>query len=495
MCGIVAALLAEEGESTTAGPPQNVNQLLYDGLTVLQHRGQGEQAFGRLCALLADIYRLITSRCYVDAAGMVTTDGHGRFHLRKANGLVSDVFRNHHMEELTGNMGIAHCRYPTAGNSSSAEAQPFYTNTPHGICLAHNGNLTNCAEVRSYLTEQKRHMNTTSDSELLLNVLALELAATSSPKGPTTPEDIFDAIGRLHLRVRGGYAVVAVISTGGIVAFRDPHGIRPLAFGTRTSRLAKALDYVVASESVAIDTLGFDLVRDVAPGEGIYIDSAGQLHEKQCHTKPSMSPCIFEHVYMARPDSVIDGVSVYSSRLKMGEKLAQKIQRVCTGMPIDVVMPVPDTSRPCALECARLLGVPYREGFIKNRYIARTFIMPGQEMRKKSIRRKLNTIKSEFAGRHVVLVDDSIVRGTTSTQIVQIAREAGALSVVFASASPMIIHPNVYGIDMPIASELIAYGRDEKGVAEAIGADAVVYNDIHDLEEAVRDVSPEITRM
>jgi|EP01049_Picozoa_sp_SAG25_P006369 amidophosphoribosyltransferase len=494
MCGIIAVLLARD-EEAGAIPQDNCNQLIYDGLTVLQHRGQGVHArgsgrFGSTSVILQP-FRVVAR--LADAAGIVTTDERGRFHLRKANGMVSDVFKNHHMQELVGNMGIGHCRYPTAGNSSSAEAQPFYTNTPHGLCLAHNGNLTNCDEARQYLTERMRHMNTSSDSELLLNVLALELAESLTPKTPIKPEDIFGAITRLHTRVKGGYAVVAAISTGGLVAFRDPHGIRPLAFGTRASGTSS--DYVVASESVAIDTLGFELVRDVKPGEGVYIDCTGRLHAMPCHASPTLSPCIFEHVYMARPDSVIDGVSVYASRLLMGEKLANKIKRVLAGRPMDVVMPVPDTSRPCALEAARILGLPYREGFIKNRYIARTFIMPGQAMRKKNIRRKLNTIKSEFEGRHVILVDDSIVRGTTSTQIIEMARDAGALSVVFASASPMIVYPNVYGIDMPIASELIAHGRDEAGVAEAIGADAVVYNEIEDLEEAVREVSPQVTRV
>jgi len=368
---VVPQVLLGRDESGATVSAEACNQILYDGLCVLQHRGQ-------------------------DAAGMVTGDG-SMFHLRKANGLSADVFKQHHMQELKGHMGIAHCRYPTAGNSSSAEAQPFYTNTPYGLCLAHNGNLTNCDEIRQHLVDELRHTNTTSDSELLLNVLASELMETATPKEPLSPEDVFGAVRRLHSRCSGGYATVAMVSTGGIIAFRDPYGIRPLVFGTRTS--GSVTDYVVASESVAIDCAGFELVRDIAPGEAVYIDTQGRLFTEMCHDSPTLSPCIFEHVYMARPDSVIDGVSVYASRLRMGEKLAIKIRRTLGEMPIDVVMPVPDTSRPCALEAARCLGLPYREGFIKNRYIARTFIMPGQTNRQKNVRRKLNPIRSEFQGK------------------------------------------------------------------------------------------------
>lgn len=452
MCGIIGIV---------AKSP--VNQMLYDGLTVLQHRGQ-------------------------DAAGIVTSEDH-RLFLRKANGMVRDVFHTRHMLRLKGNMGIGHVRYPTAGCFSSAEAQPFYVNSPYGITLAHNGNLTNAEELkRELFIEDRRHINTDSDSEVLLNIFAHEL--DTSAKLKINPSDIFNAVKAVHKRCRGAYAAVAMINGDGMVAFRDPHGIRPVAFGRRQTD--QGMEYIVASESVAIDALGFDLVRDVAPGEAIYIDAAGALHTSQCAENAELSPCIFEHVYFARPDSIIDGVSVYKARLRMGKYLAEKILRVFPEHDIDVVLPIPDTSRTAALELSYALGVKYSEGFIKNRYIGRTFIMPGQKQRKKSVRQKLNAIELEFKGKNVLLVDDSIVRGTTSQQIIQMARDAGANKVYFASAAPPVRYPNVYGIDMPAAEELIGHNRDEQQIAEAIGADRLFYQDLDDLIKAVRKKVPGI---
>jgi len=446
MCGIVGIV----GKS-------NVNQAIYDGLTVLQHRGQ-------------------------DAAGIVTCEGQ-KLHLRKNNGLVRDVFRTSHMMDLRGPMGIGHVRYPTAGCSSSAEAQPFYVNSPYGISLAHNGNLTNAEEVKQHLfQEDRRHMNTESDSEVLLNVFAHELQRSENLK--ITEKDIFKAVAGVHHRCRGAYAVVAMITGYGIVAFRDPYGIRPIVFGQRDT--GQGSEYMIASESVALSALGFELVRDIAPGEAIVIDKKGNFKSQQCADKPKYSPCIFEYVYLARPDSIIDDVSVYKARLRMGEALAEKILRERPDHDIDVVIPIPDTSRTSALQLSYRLGVVYREGFIKNRYIGRTFIMPGQQMRKKSVRQKLNAIDLEFRGKNVLLVDDSIVRGTTSQQIIDMARDAGAKNVYFASAAPAVRYPNVYGIDMPAADELIAHGRTTEEVAEAIGADWMVYQDLEDLEKAVR---------
>ncbi len=405
-----------------------VNQALYDALLVLQHRGQ-------------------------DAAGIMTSEG-GKLFLRKGNGLVRDVFQQRHMVRLRGNMGIAHVRYPTAGSSSSAEAQPFYTNSPYGIALGHNGNLTNAEELKDLLfREDRRHLNTESDSEILLNVFAHELQGSGTLR--LSEKEIFSAVRAVHKRCRGGYAAIALINGYGVLGFRDPYGIRPLVIGKRES--AAGDEYMLASESVALDTLGFELLRDVAPGEAVVITAAGQLHTKQCADQPVYSPCIFEHVYFARPDSVIDKVSVYKSRLRMGEKLAEKIRRERPDHDIDVVIPIPDTSRTSALPLAYELGVKYREGFIKNRYIGRTFIMPGQGLRSKSVRQKLNAIDLEFKGKNVLLVDDSIVRGTTSRQIIQMAREAGARKVYFASAAPPVRYPNVYGIDMPVAEELVAH--------------------------------------
>ncbi|WP_455217390.1 amidophosphoribosyltransferase [Kaarinaea lacus] len=446
MCGIIGIVGTE-----------NVNQSLYDGLTVLQHRGQ-------------------------DAAGIVTCDKR-RLYLRKDNGLVRDVFRTHHMLRLQGSMGIGHVRYPTAGCFSSAEAQPFYVNSPFGITLAHNGNLTNAAELkRDLFRADRRHINTDSDSEVLLNVFAHELQQEG--KLTLDPGDIFEAVSGVHRRCHGAYAAVTMITGYGIVGFRDPNGIRPLVFGKRET--TRGAEYIIASESVAIDSLGFDLIRDIEPGEAVFIDINGNLHTQQCAREHKKSPCIFEYVYFARPDSIIDGISVYKARLRMGEALAKKILREFPNHDIDVVIPIPDTSRTSAVQLSYKLGVVYREGFIKNRYIGRTFIMPGQKQRKKSVRQKLNAIDLEFKGKNVLLVDDSIVRGTTSKQIIQMAREAGANKVYFASAAPPVRYPNVYGIDMPSVNELIGHNRDEKQIGDAIGADWLVYQDLDDLIDSVR---------
>ncbi|WP_340121740.1 amidophosphoribosyltransferase [Methylobacter svalbardensis] len=452
MCGI-AAIVSH----------QAVNQELYDALTVLQHRGQ-------------------------DAAGIVTCEA-GRLHLRKENGLTRDVFTNAQMLRLKGNMGIAHVRYPTAGCTSSAEAQPFYVNSPFGLTLAHNGNLTNTEELKKVLfIEDQRHINTDSDSEVLLNVFAHELQSLG--KLHLTVDDVFQAVSGVHRRCRGAYAVVVMIAGFGILGFRDPHGIRPIVFGEKKSE--QGSEFMIASESVALDVLGFELIRDVEPGEAVFIEESGVLHTKQCAEKTDHCPCIFEYVYLARPDSIIDRISVYKARLRMGEKLAKKVQRDWPDHDIDVIIPIPDTSRTAALQMANILGVKYREGFIKNRYIGRTFIMPGQKMREKSVRQKLNAIGLEFEGKNVLLVDDSIVRGTTSEQIIQMARDAGAKKVYFASAAPPVRFPNVYGIDMPAAHELIAHNRTEDEVRVAIGADRVIYQELNDLIDAVRKGNPDI---
>ncbi len=434
-----------------------VNQSLYDGLTVLQHRGQ-------------------------DAAGIVTYEN-GRLYLRKSSGLVRDVFHTRHMINLKGRMGIGHVRYPTAGLSSTAEAQPFYVNSPYGISLAHNGNLTNSEQLqRELFKDGLRHINTESDSEVLLNIFAHELQ--SFGKFRIDAEDIFSAVARVHQRCEGGYAAVSMITGVGIIGFRDPHGIRPIVFGQRETPLGT--EYIIASESVAVDVLDFELIRDIAPGEVVFVSKEGELHTRQCADNVKLTPCIFEHVYLARPDSIIDGVSVHRARMRMGEKLAAKIKREWSDHDIDVVIPIPDTSRTSALELAHALGVDYREGFIKNRYIPRTFIMPGQALRQKSVRQKLNAIELEFTGKNVLLVDDSIVRGTTSTQIVQRAREVGAKRVYFASAAPPVVHPNVYGIDMPLGKELIAHGRTVEEVCEILGADRLIYQDLDDLIDSAR---------
>lgn len=442
---------------------QAVNQELYDALTVLQHRGQ-------------------------DAAGIVTCEN-GRLHLRKDTGLTRDVFNNAQMMKLRGNMGIAHVRYPTAGCTSSAEAQPFYVNSPFGLTLAHNGNLTNTEELKEALfVQDQRHINTDSDSEVLLNVFAHELQSLG--KLHLSVADVFAAVAGVHKRCRGAYAAVVMIAGVGILGFRDPHGIRPIVYGQRQSEHGP--EFMLASESVALDVLGFDLIRDIAPGEAVFIEESGRLHIQQCAETTNHCPCIFEYVYFARPDSIIDNISVYKARLRMGTKLAEKVLRIWPDHDIDVVMPIPDTSRTAALQMAYILGVKFREGFIKNRYIGRTFIMPGQKMREKSVRQKLNAIDLEFEGKNVLLVDDSVVRGTTSAQIIQMARDSGAKKVYFASAAPPVRYPNVYGIDMPAAHELIAHNRTEEEVCTAIGADRLIYQDLDDLIAAVGKGNPEI---
>ncbi|HEX7964100.1 MAG TPA: amidophosphoribosyltransferase [Gammaproteobacteria bacterium] len=454
MCGIVG--IVGRGD---------VNQQLYDALLVLQHRGQ-------------------------DAAGAMTSEA-GHLHLRKSNGLVRDVFHERHMLRLKGNLGIAHTRYPTAGSHHPSESQPFYTNSPYGIGLAHNGNLTNARALKELLLkEDLRHLNTSSDSEVLLNVFAHELQRV----GGVEPDEraIFKAVSAVHRRCRGAYAVTALVAGYGVVGFRDPNGIRPLVFGKRETEAGT--EYMLASESVALDVCGFQLVRDVAPGEAVVIDKDGKLYTHQCAEKPLFAPCIFEYVYFARPDSTMDDVSVHKARMRMGEKLAEKIQREWPDHDIDVVIPIPDTSRTSALQLANTLGVKYREGFIKNRYIGRTFIMPGQKLRSQSVRQKLNAIDLEFHGKNVLLVDDSIVRGTTSRQIIQMARDVGANKVYFASAAPPVKYANVYGIDMPTSHELVAHDKTEDEVAKFIGADKLIYQDIDDLIDAVRRGNPRIQR-
>ncbi len=441
MCGIIGIVAKS-----------NVNQCIYDGLTVLQHRGQ-------------------------DAAGIVTYDNK-HLYLRKGNGLVKAVFSANDMIRLQGNMGIGHVRYPTAGSSSSAEAQPLYVNSPYGITLAHNGNLTNANELKEELYKQDlRHLNTDSDSEVLLNVFAHEIQKLHKLR--INEEDVFNAVKALHKRCRGAYASVAMITGYGIVGFRDPNGIRPVVYGKR--QRDNGVEYCIASESVALDVLGFELIDDIKPGEAVVITAEGEVFTHQCAENPQYSPCIFEHVYFARPDSIMDNISVYKARLRMGEKLADKILKTYPDHDIDVVIPIPDTSRSSALELANRLGVRYREGFMKNRYIGRTFIMPGQTQRKKSVKQKLNAMDLEFRGRNVLLVDDSIVRGTTSEQIVKMARDAGARKVFFASASPAVIHPNVYGIDMPSPEEFVAHNRSVDEIAEEIGVDWLIYQDLDDL--------------
>ena len=453
MCGIVGVV----GHG-------HVNQLIYDALTVLQHRGQ-------------------------DAAGIATCEG-DRLHLRKANGLVRDVFHTRHMINLKGPVGIGHIRYPTAGCASPAEAQPFYVNSPYGITLAHNGNLINANELkRDLFREDLRHINTRSDSEVLLNVFAHELLKLGELN--LDKEGVFEAVRGVHRRCVGGYAAVSLIIGYGIVAFRDPNGIRPVCYGIRETE--HGMEYMVSSESVALNALGFELVRDLEPGEAVYIETDGSVHSRQCASEPRYAPCIFEYVYLARPDSMIDDVSVYKARLRMGEHLTHRILREWPDNDIDVVIPIPDTSRTAALPLAYELGVKYREGFIKNRYIPRTFIMPGQKERLKSVRQKLNAIDLEFEGKNVMLVDDSIVRGTTSRQIIQMAREAGARKVYFASAAPPVRYQNVYGIDMPTNQELIAHNLTEVEVADAIGADRLFFQTLDDLMTAVRQGNPRLT--
>ena len=450
MCGIVGIV-----------GHQNVAAQLYDGLTVLQHRGQ-------------------------DAAGIATADG-TRLRLHKGNGLVRDVFNTRNMSLLEGRVGIAHCRYPTAGSEGMDEAQPFYVNSPYGIALAHNGNLINTDALRQQVFAQdRRNINTDSDSEVLLNVFAHEL----DTQGTLSPEAAIRAVAGVHRRCKGGYAVVSVVLGLGLVAFRDPHGIRPLVLGKREHN--EGVEYIVASESAALDILGFSRVRDVRPGEAVVVTARGELFAEPCAEPQRHAPCIFEYVYFARPDSMIENVSVHKARMRMGVKLGEKILRLRPDHDIDTVIPIPDTSRDAALEMSNVLGVKYREGFIKNRYVGRTFIMPGQGERMKSVRRKLNPINLEFRNRVVLLVDDSIVRGTTSQQIVQMARDAGARKVYLASAAPPVRHPNIYGIDMPAADELVAHGRSIEEIEKLLGCDWLVYQDLEDLEAAVREGNREL---
>jgi len=441
------------------------NQALYDALLMLQHRGQ-------------------------DAAGIVTGEG-SRFHMHKGAGLVRDVFRTRNMRSLPGTMGVGHCRYPTAGSAfDTAEAQPFYVNSPFGIVLAHNGNLTNWEPLRDEMYQaDRRHINTNSDSEVLLNVFAHELA-TASRGTQVTSESVFEAVANVHRRCKGAYAVVAMIAGFGLVAFRDPNGIRPLVFGHHET--PGGTEYAVASESVALRGIGFTPDRDIAPGEAVIVSRDGNVQMRQCAQGARLAPCIFEFVYLARPDSVIDGVSVYEARIHMGARLAARIREHYGHLKIDVVIPVPDTSRPSAVELANQLGVPFREGFIRNRYVGRTFIMPGQSTRKRSVRQKLNPIDMEFKGKNVLIVDDSIVRGTTSREIVQMARESGATKVYFASAAPPVRFPNVYGIDMPTRQEFLATDRTTDDIARELDADAVIYQELDALREAVRAANPSL---
>jgi amidophosphoribosyltransferase len=446
MCGVIGMV----GVSA-------VNQRIYDALTVLQHRGQ-------------------------DAAGIMTAEN-GELFIRKDSGLVRDVFQQKHMLRLKGNMGIGHVRYPTAGADSAHDAQPFYVNSPYGLCLGHNGNLTNSRELAEVLvSEDRRHLNTSSDSEVLLNVLASEMQRVGTPR--VTTADIFAAVNAVYRRCRGSYAVTAMVIGHGILGFRDPNGIRPLVIGKRDTK--NGPEWMLASESVALDMLGFALVRDVAPGEAVFIDEHGHFYAQQCVAMVRHTPCIFEYVYFARPDSIIDNISVYKARLRMGERLAEKIKRERPEHGIDVVIPIPDSGRTSALQVAQSLGIKYREGFIKNHYIGRTFIMPGQEQRSKSVRSKLNAIDLEFRGKNVLLVDDSIARGTTSAQTIDMAREAGAKRVFFVSAAPAIRYPSVYGIDMPAVSELVAAGRTDDQVSAIIGTDWVIFQDLEDLIHAVQ---------
>ncbi len=451
MCGIV-------GVVSTAP----VNQLIYDALLLLQHRGQ-------------------------DAAGIVTQQER-KFFMHKAKGMVRDVFRTRNMRALPGNVGLGQVRYPTAGNAASEEeAQPFYVNAPFGIVMVHNGNLTNAKQLRQELAEtDHRHTNTESDSEVLLNVLAHEIGRATSG-APLTPDEVFKAVRAVHQRIKGSYAVIALIAGYGLLAFRDPFGIRPLCIG-------KSADgtYLLASESVALEGTLHQFERDVAPGEAVFITEDGKIHTEQCAAKSELHPCVFEYVYLARPDSTMDGISVYQARLNMGETLAKRVISTVPPSEIDAIIPIPESSRPSAMQLAQLLGIPYREGFVKNRYVGRTFIMPGQGARKKSVRQKLNAIGSEFKGRNVLLVDDSIVRGTTSKEIVQMARDAGANKVYLASAAPPVRYPNVYGIDMPTKSELVAHGRTVEEIRQVIGCDALIYQDVEAMKQAVGKINPAV---
>ena len=451
MCGIVGVV--------SSAP---VNQLIYDALLLLQHRGQ-------------------------DAAGIVTQQDR-KFFMHKAKGMVRDVFRTRNMRSLPGNCGLGQVRYPTAGNAyREEEAQPFYVNAPFGIVLVHNGNLTNAQALKAELfSTDHRHINTESDSEVLLNVLAHEIEKTTRGL-PLRPQDVFEAVRRVHLRVKGSYAVIAMIAGHGVLAFRDPFGIRPMCIGRAPGTV------LLASESVALEGTSHKLERNILPGEAVFIDLEGRVHTQQCAQQPVLNPCIFEYVYLARPDSVMDGISVYQARLNLGETLAQRVISTVPPNEIDVVIPIPESSRPSAAQLAQLLGLPYREGFVKNRYVGRTFIMPGQSVRKKSVRQKLNVIASEFKGRNVLLVDDSIVRGTTSREIVQMARDAGARKVYMASAAPPVRFPNVYGIDMPTSDELVAHNRSVEEIRQLIGCDALIYQDVDGMKKAIGSLNPSIT--
>ncbi len=454
MCGIVGVI-----------SPDPVNQLIYDALLLLQHRGQ-------------------------DAAGIVTMEG-TKCYMHKARGMVRDIFRTRNMRALPGAVGLGQVRYPTAGNAySEEEAQPFYVNAPYGIVLVHNGNLTNAGALKQELFElDRRHINTGSDTEVLINVLAHEIERIGRDR-PLTPEVLFDAVSAVHRRLQGSYAVIALIAGHGLLAFRDPYGIRPLVFGH--SQQGGGTELIVASETVALEGTGHQVDRDVAPGEAIFVDLQGRVHARQCAREPHLHPCMFEYVYLARPDSVIDGISVYQARLNLGETLAQRVISTMPPSEIDVVIPIPESSRPSAMQLAAKIGKPYREGFVKNRYVGRTFIMPGQAVRRRSVRQKLNAIAQEFRGRNVLLVDDSIVRGTTSKEIVQMAREAGARKVYMASAAPPVRYPNVYGIDMPTKEELIAHGRSIEQIREFIGADALIYQDVDAMKRVVHALNPRL---
>src|ERR1700709_287611 len=455
MCGIVGIVSS-----------QPVNQQIYDALSLLQHRGQ-------------------------DSTGIATAEG-DTFHMQKAKGQVREAYRTRDMRSLLGTTGLGHVRYATRGNAANEEeAQPFYVNAPYGIVLIHNGNLTNTRELTQELFHvDRRHLNTSSDTELLVNVLANELQEQVSGS-ELDPEQIFTAISRLHERVEGSYAAIALIAGHGLLAFRDPFGIRPLVLGRRSAGFVGA-DWIVASESLVLESAGYELVRDLEPGEAVFIAMNGEMTSKQCAVNPRLIPCSFEYVYLARPDSIMNGISVYEARLRLGDRLADTIAQYTPMGDIDVVMPIPDSSRPAAMQVAQKLGIEYREGFYKNRYVGRTFIMPGQAVRKKSVRQKLNAMSSEFKGKNVLIVDDSIVRGTTSKEIVDMARVAGANKVIFASAAPPVKFPNVYGIDMPTRGELVAHGRTDEEVARLIGADGLVYQDVEDMKRAVRDINPEL---
>jgi len=455
MCGIVGMV----GQ----GP---VNQDIYDSLLLLQHRGQ-------------------------DSTGIATAEPNGVFHMHKARGQVREAFRTRDMRSLLGTIGLGHVRYATKGTASSEEeAQPFYVNAPYGIVLVHNGNLTNTRELTTELFHKdRRHLNTSSDTELLVNVLANELQAAITDL-ELNADQLFDAVSRVHERVEGSYAAIALIAGYGLLAFRDPFGIRPLILGRRAAEGAAGRDeWIVASESLVLENGGFEVVREVAPGEAVFIDLDGELHARQCAADPKLVPCSFEYVYLARPDSIMNGISVYEARLRMGERLADTIAKHTPREAIDVVMPIPDSARPAAMQVARKLGIEYREGFYKNRYVGRTFIMPGQAVRKKSVRQKLNAMSSEFKGKNVLLIDDSIVRGTTSKQIIQMARDAGAKTVTFASAAPPVRYPHVYGINMPSRQELVAHGRTIPEIAKELGADYMVYQEVEDLKAAILEGS------